>query len=145
MNKNAFISLPILLLLLFVMLLSYQFNQDVGVQRQWHFQESIALEGEQIWQAFEYKVMSDLVSADAAFSTCGHFCELDISQASIEAWPYMYQYQSDALLWQLEKDNNPQVVYRLCAQRQFNQSIRCWWLKEEAGRLYWFSSLHINR
>ena len=145
MNKNAFISLPILLLLFFVILLSYQFNQDVGVQRQWRFQEFSALEGEQIWRAFEYQVMGDLVSSDAVLSSCGQLCTLDISQASTQAWLNEFQYQNDALLWQFEKDDKAIVRYRLCAKRQFNQSIQCWWLKEEAGRLYWFASLPINR
>lgn len=143
-TTKAFISLPVLLLLLFVISLSYQFNQEYAAQRQWRFQQQLVVDEQLIWQAFEFQVLSELESNQATLSVCTGFCLLDLSESAISHWPNKYQYQDDVLVWFFEKENTLEGEYRVCAKRALYQSAYCWWLAETDGKLNWFASLPIN-
>lgn len=142
--KAAFISLPVLLLLLFVISLSYQFNQKQAQQRQWRYQQTKVLKEQLIWQAFEFQVVSKVISSQASMSVCAGFCELEIDEITTAAWPNTYQYQGEALVWLFEKYLGDKDRYRLCAKAVLNPMIHCWWLEHADGQLYWFASLPIN-
>jgi hypothetical protein len=146
---KAFISLPILLLLLFILSLAYQFNQNQAEKRQWQYQTQQAIRKELIWQAFEFQVLSKLVGTQAQVSHCNALCLLDISQSVTDNWPNQYQYDEEIILWlfekEIESEDSLNQYFRLCAKRVLNQSVYCWWLKEEeTGQLYWFASLPIR-
>ena len=144
MVSKAFISLPTLLVLLFVLSLYYQFNQDLGSQRQWHYQTQQTLEKERIWQAFEFQVLSNLNADEAHISSCPTFCQLDMSESTSDNWPNQYQYKGEQVNWLLEKTETELIRFRLCAKRLLDQTVQCWWLKEGDGPLYWYANMPIS-
>ncbi len=142
---KAFISLPILLLLLFVISLTYQFYQHQADQRQWQYQTQQAKTTELIWQAFEFNLLSGLTVSQAKDSPCETFCLLDVNDFAIDSGSNQYQYDGETLLWVFEKEGHLSRYYRLCAKRVLTLSIQCWWLKEAGnGQLYWFANLPIR-
>lgn len=143
-NKRAFISLPVLVLFLFVISLSYQFNQAQAKQRQWLAQTEFTIGQARIWQAFEFQVLSNLQTDQALSSSCGGLCALDVSQVVTDSWPNQYHFKNENLWWIFEAANGPNKHFRVCAKRESDQLIYCWWLKESLGQLYWFASLPIN-
>jgi len=144
-TDKAFISLPILLLLLFIISLAYQFNQHQADQRQWQYQSQQAKTAELIWQAFEFNLISGLTGIQAQASGCDTLCLLDADDFTLDGGSNQYQYGDETLLWVFEKETRLNRYYRLCAKRVLNLSIQCWWLKEgEGGQLYWFANLPIR-
>ncbi|KZM41486.1 hypothetical protein OA92_13860 [Marinomonas sp. SBI22] len=140
----AFISLPVLLLFLFVISLSYQFNQKQSQQRQWRYQQAQVLEEQLIWRAFEFQIVSNVGPSQASDSTCAGFCILDIGDLATAAWPNVYEYQDESLVWIFEKYLGGKSTYRLCAKAVLHSLTYCWWLTQSDGQLYWFASLPIN-
>lgn len=143
--KAAFISLPVLLLLLFVISLSYQFNQKQAQQRQWHYQQIEVLKEQLIWQVFEFQIVSKVIASQASTSACDGFCVLETDDIAIAAWPNSYQYRDETLVWLFEKYLGDKDKYRLCAKAVLYPMIYCWWLEHTDGQLFWFASLPINQ
>lgn len=140
-TKSAFVSLPIILLLLFVIGLVYGFHHKLAYDRQWRYQQQLTLENQAIWSEFAIQIATQpdkiMALGQADLSHCEGFCSLDkLTQLD---WPYRYQstkYQVAAqsawqvLHWQLTKMAAAMPYYRLCAKQPQSQQIRCWWYQE---------------
>ena len=144
-SHHGFISLPIMLLLLFIVALSYRFYQQLASDRQWRYQQQSALNNQQIWHAFEMDIVFTVVPRMAKMSECYGFCTL----SEIEKWNNQYTFSSqngqqqgnnaeENLYWFFTKNSKEIPYYRLCARRQSLSESKCWWYKKEGETLSQF-------
>lgn len=142
-RSRGMMSLPIMLLLLLLITLSYRFYQPLASQHQWNYQQYVASEQQQIWQEFMMDVVIKATSNMAQESECDGFCPLD--ETTEADWQQLYTWQSQSelktdasftnLYWFLERNTKKTPYYRLCAQRLSLEEIKCWWYEETAGEL----------
>ncbi|TBR42831.1 hypothetical protein CBF23_006550 [Marinomonas agarivorans] len=146
MSRRGFISLPVVLLLLFMIGVSYGVYQALADERQWRYQQQIALADQAIWSAFTMDIATQtqtLRGIQAAISRCQGFCDVHSSNTdtNTNSWPYRYvmtgsqNEKEETLRWQFVSMSPTEPYYRLCAQRNVPREVRCWWYQQRYSQL----------
>ena len=133
-KQRAWVSLPIIALLLAMSSLSMYFQETLLANYQWRGQLHEVEEEQQIWNSFWQTVVRSPTFDSAVASECVGFCELGelAPQQSWQKENQLLYYRWESYERKSEEDEPTQTSYRLCAT-QNQQQYRCWWWRE--GRL----------
>ena len=144
-RANGWVSLPIILLLFSIALLSTAFYLAVAESRRWVALQAPYEQQQQLWASFQNTQLLSLDLTRAQLSQCGGFCQI----SGTMTLPYSTKLLDSNIVWRLDYypaslDNR---YYRLCAKQADSlgtQGMHCWWYQQQGQRLRYINHIGLN-
>ncbi|RBP77922.1 hypothetical protein EBI01_19805 [Marinomonas rhizomae] len=130
--QRAWVSLPIIALLLAMSSLSMHFQERLMASYKWHGQVNEVEADQQIWTDFRQALVMTPGFTLAKASECIGFCDLD-ERSQEKTWRkdnQLVRYRWESYESLPDEFDNAKISYRLCAT-QNQQQYLCWWWRED--------------
>lgn len=130
--QRAWVSLPIIALLLAMSSLSMHFQERLMASYKWRGQVNEVELDQQIWTDFHQNLVASPGFASAIASECIGFCDLGkpIQEKTWQKANQLVHYRWESYESLPDGADNTKTFYRLCAT-QNQQQYRCWWWRED--------------